>query len=325
MAEVGGFHEVQLNTDFRFGFRGGPGFFTNTIELDSGHEQRVSRRSAARRRYRFAYGIREQSELAEFQAFWIARRGNAYGWRLKDWNDYTTATDGTTAPDDEHEVIGTGDGAATQFQLVKRYTSGGIVRVRNLRKPVDATVVVAVDGVAQTEGVDFSVDTTTGLITFNSAPALATVISAGCEFDTPVRFMVQDDETIFMSLEAFKSGEVEGIEAIEILGTAIVYDEYFYGGGDGIALTTDISITPLTGNSLLITPDANDHAVILPDHTDLPLGAPYFHLDNGAATYSFNVCYPNAATVLKTIGARSFGIVGLNLNGGAKNWSVMAP
>ena len=45
---------------------------------------------------------------------------------------------------------------------------------------------VALDGVEQPSG--WSVDTTTGVVTFDGALAEAVAITAGFEFDVPVRF-----------------------------------------------------------------------------------------------------------------------------------------
>jgi uncharacterized protein (TIGR02217 family) len=326
MAEIGGFHEVQFPTNISMKSRGGPGFQTNIIELDSGHEQRVSRHlTAGQRRYNVAYGIREQGDLYTVQEFFIARRGHAYGFRYKDWTDYTTAANGRDDPDDEDEVIGTGDASETQFQLVKRYTSGGVIRVRNIRKPVSGTVVVALDGAAQTEGADFTVDTTTGIVTFSSAPGGSVVVSAGCEFDVPVRFAVGSEETLYANIEAYGSGTMESIELLEIMGDAIVQDEYFYGGAAEIDLTADISITPLTGRALAVNPDVNGHAIILTDPTDLEPGGPYHMIKNDSNSKTFNICYPDAGTTIVTVGASSWAIVCLSYDGGVKSWTVLAP
>jgi uncharacterized protein (TIGR02217 family) len=51
--------------------------------------------------------------MDELTAFFYARRGPAYGFRFKDWNDYLLT----------QEVIAHGDGATTVFQITKTYTS----------------------------------------------------------------------------------------------------------------------------------------------------------------------------------------------------------
>ena len=108
-------------------------------------------------------------------------------------------------------MIGTGDGATTAFQLVKRYASGSQTWERTITKPVVGSVTVAIDGVEQTTG--WSVDTTTGLITFTTAPATGATITAGFEFDVPVRF---DTDTLDVTLDIERLGSITSIPLLEI-------------------------------------------------------------------------------------------------------------
>ena len=110
------------------------------------------------------------------------------------------------------QAIGTGDGATTAFQLMKTYISGPASWVRKIAKPVDGTVRVAVAGVEQTSGI--IIDATTGLVTFASAPAAGAAITAGYEFDTPVRF---DTDALSINLASFAAGEIPSIPIVEVL------------------------------------------------------------------------------------------------------------
>src|SRR4029453_17117387 len=83
------------------------------------------------------------------------------------------------------QLLGTGDGTQTEFQLLKHYPSGSVIEVRTISKPVAGTVKVYLDGVEQLSG--WSVDTTTGLVTFSTAPAAGVEVTADFEFDVPVR------------------------------------------------------------------------------------------------------------------------------------------
>jgi uncharacterized protein (TIGR02217 family) len=60
-----------------------------------------------------------------------------------------------------------------------------VIEVRTITEPVAATVKVYLDGIQQLPG--WSVDTTTGLVTFSTAPALGVEVTAEFEFDVPVR------------------------------------------------------------------------------------------------------------------------------------------
>jgi TP901-1 family phage major tail protein len=112
------------------------------------------------------------------------------------------------------QFLGTGDGEAASFQLVKGYGDGAAVERRPVVKPVAGSVRVAIDGVEVTEG--FSVDLTTGIVTFavGHAPAEGTEIRAGFDYDVPVRF---DTDRIEIDLEAFRAGRIPSIPLIEVI------------------------------------------------------------------------------------------------------------
>jgi uncharacterized protein (TIGR02217 family) len=325
MAEVGGFHEdAKFPTNISYRSRVGVGFQTFITELDSGAEQRVSRGGQGRRRYNVAYGIRGKEDLQAVRDFWIGRLGNAYGFRYEDPWDKTTAADHTSDPSISDVVLGIGGGGIEQFALKKTYTSGTTVRTRMLRKPVANTTVLSSDLVELTEGVDFTVDTTTGLVTIDTTSYVGQTIRGGCQFDVPCAFRLTGEEALMMSIEDYGVGTSTDIPIIEILGDTIIDDEVPLGGGAEISLTADISITPATGRALGITPNASGHAIILPDHTDLEAGAPYFYLTNTSGSYTFKIQYP-AANDIVTVAVDSWAIVILTYESGIKTWSIFTP
>jgi uncharacterized protein (TIGR02217 family) len=205
------FHEIQFPTAIAFHSSAGPERKTEIVTLGSGFEERNAVWANSRRRYDVGYGVKTLDDLHAVIAFFEARTGRLVGFRFKDFADYKSCAPGeTVSPLDQS--IGTGDGTATQFQLIKTYTSGPSSWTRIIKKPVAGTVQVAVAGVEQTSGL--SVDTTTGLVTFASAPASAAAITAGFEFDTPVRF---DTDSLSINLSNFVAGEIPSIPLVEIL------------------------------------------------------------------------------------------------------------
>lgn len=204
------FHEAQFPTDISYGSSGGPKRLTQVVSLRSGFEQRNQVWAYSRRSYDAGVGIRSMNKLAEVLNFWEARSGPLHGFRWKDWADYKSGQP-QAAVTNADQIIATGNGVLTQFQLVKRYTNNGNEYARPIQKPVAGTTVVALNGVNQTSG--WSVNTTTGIITFTSAPGNGVIITAGFEFDVPVRFE-QDDLT--MSIEGFQAGAAQSIRIIEI-------------------------------------------------------------------------------------------------------------
>ncbi|PRX28672.1 TIGR02217 family protein [Meinhardsimonia xiamenensis] len=204
------FHEVRFPEDISRRARGGPERRTQVVTLASGEEERNASWANSRRRYDVAYGIRRADDLAIVVAFFEARNGRLYGFRFKDWADYKSCAP-SQAPSAIDQQIGTGDAVTRAFQLVKLYASGAQSWSRTITKPVAGTVRVAVDGVEQAGG--WSVDVTTGLVSFDTAPAEGAVITAGFEFDVPVRF---DTDTLDVTLDFERLGSITSIPLLEI-------------------------------------------------------------------------------------------------------------
>lgn len=282
-----GFHEVQFPDDIAYGSSGGPGFSTNVIVTDSGAEERVARWSESRHRYNIAYRIRTLDQLNIVIAFYLKRNGVANGFRYKDWQEFTSASNGRDAHTNADVSIGTGDASDTTFQLVQKYTDAVVTRTRIITKPVSGKVLIALAGVGQTEGADFTVNTTTGLITFTSTPGDGVNITAGYEFDVPVRFGEEVDALLSINYTSFEEGDIADIPLIEIVNEEPVDDEFYFGGAKTTSITGDISLTQIDGRVHLITPDSNGHKVFLPVKTNLKPGGPYFYFINGSGTNTF--------------------------------------
>lgn len=204
------FHDIRFPENISRGARGGPERRTQIVELASGDEERNASWANSRRRFDVAYGIRKADDLAAVIAFFEARGGRLYGFRFKDWSDYKSALP-SVAISHTDQSLGTGTGAATQFQLVKRYNSGAQTWTRTITKPVAGTLLVALNGVAQPSG--WTVDTTTGIITFTVAPGIGIAVTAGFEFDVPVRF---DSEAMDVTLDFERLGSITSIPLIEV-------------------------------------------------------------------------------------------------------------
>jgi uncharacterized protein (TIGR02217 family) len=148
-------------------------------------------------------------------AFFEERRGRLYGFRWRDRSDYTSGVPGASVtPLDQG--IGQGDGSNAAFQLIKTYGASFAPYAREILKPVQGTVRVAVAGVEKTAASDFTVDATTGTLTFTpmSIPPAGAAITAGYLFDVPVRF---DTDYLEIDLAAFEAGEIPKIPLIELL------------------------------------------------------------------------------------------------------------
>ncbi|HUF56385.1 MAG TPA: DUF2460 domain-containing protein [Thermohalobaculum sp.] len=206
------FHEVRFPAAISFGSSGGVQRRTEVVRLVNGYEERNTPWEQSRRRYDAGLGTRTLDDLDAVLAFFEARRGMLHGFRWKDWLDHKSCKP-SEVPGDADQALGTGDGAETVFQLFKHYAPGLNGYRRTIAKPVAGTVLVAVDGAALSEGPDFSVDTATGRVTLAAAPAAGAAVTAGFEFDVPVRF---DTDVVEVNLAAFEAGEVPSIPIVEV-------------------------------------------------------------------------------------------------------------
>ncbi|WP_343115786.1 DUF2460 domain-containing protein [Ostreiculturibacter nitratireducens] len=207
-----GFHEVRFPANLSFGSLGGPERRTEIVTLANGYEERNTPWAHSRRRYDAGVSMRSLDDVAELIAFFEARQGQLFGFRWKDWADYRSGQ-ATQAPGFEDQLIGQGDGVTRSFQLTKTYVSGGSSYVRPITKPVAGTVCLGLQGDRQQEGIHFDVDTTTGILSFEVPPAMNETITAGYEFDVPVRF---DIDRIQTSVASFHAGEVPSVPVVEV-------------------------------------------------------------------------------------------------------------
>ena len=209
------FHEVRFPVDIALGSRGGPERRTDVVLTGSGREERNARWLNSRRRYEAGYGAKTLAAIQAVVTFFEERRGKLYGFRWRDRLDFQSCAAGATpAPGDQ--AIGTGDGVTASFQLVKIYGAAFAPYTRVIAKPVAGSVRVAEAGVEKTGGVDFDVDSTTGVVTFRAGkiPAVGAAITAGFQFDVPVRF---DTDFLEVDLRAFEAGEIPKIPVVEIV------------------------------------------------------------------------------------------------------------
>ncbi|CAJ0851705.1 hypothetical protein AMST5_00458 [freshwater sediment metagenome] len=205
------FHEVRFPLDVSLNGRGGPERRTEIVTLGSNRESRNARWAHSRRRYEAGYGVKTLAQLAGVIAFFEERRGRLYGFRWRDRADFASCAPGATVgPGDQQ--IGSGDGVQRVFQLTKTY--GGVFApyIRSISKPVAGSVRIAVNGVERT-GSQFSVDGTTGLVTFGAAPPSGATVTAGFHFDVPVRF---DTDYLEIDMQAFEAGVIPKIPILEV-------------------------------------------------------------------------------------------------------------
>jgi len=208
------FHEVRFPVAISRGCSGGPERRTDIVVLGSGAEQRNARWADSRRAYNAGWGVKSLDDLHAVVVFFEERRGRLHGFRWRDPLDWKSCAPSAT-PTALDQPIGTGDGTRRSFRLCKTYGALHAPWQRRISKPVAGSVRIAVAGVLADDGSAFSVDTTTGLVTFTTAhtPPAGAAITAGFEFDVPVRF---DTDRLDVDLQGFRHGAIPSIPLVEI-------------------------------------------------------------------------------------------------------------
>jgi uncharacterized protein (TIGR02217 family) len=217
------FCECEFPRTVAFKAMGGPMFFTTVNKGFSGFEQRNQNWSVARGEWSInlntpspTFVATPQEYIDQLTAFFLVVGGQANGFRFKDHKDWTNGTN--------PQFVAVGDGYTTSFQLIKTYVAGNLSYTKNIYKPITSEVVNylgtyltdTVDvylngskqshalGYAATSGAAYSLDYTTGIITFVTAPGNGVVITSTYQYHFPVRF---DTDKLDIQLE---ESNVEG-------------------------------------------------------------------------------------------------------------------
>ncbi|WP_010137995.1 DUF2460 domain-containing protein [Oceanicola sp. S124] len=206
------FHEVRFPANLSFGSTGGPERRTEVVTLANGFEERNTPWQHSRRRFDAGVSMRSLDDVETLIAFFEARQGQLHAFRWKDWSDYKSCRPSAEV-DYRDQVIARGDGVTQSYQLLKTYTSGQQSYARPITKPVQGTVRAGVEDDELQDGLHYSVDVTTGLITFVTAPNEGMDVTAGFEFDVPVRF---DTDRIQTSVASFRAGDVPSVPVVEV-------------------------------------------------------------------------------------------------------------
>lgn len=229
------FHEIRFPLEISWGAVGGPSFFTTIGATQSGVEKRNQNWSIERRRWDVTHALKTQQDVDELLTFFLARKGRAFGFRFRDWNDYCTDMThlvgtgfGSAEPNpDTLPAVGVltpikayrlgtttnvGDSTTRDFQLVKEYLDSINPYARVIKKPVSSVATplrMFKNGVATTA---FTIDLTTGIVTFNVAPTGAESVTWEGYFDVPVRFESDDMQLQMQETNVNEWGPITVIE-----------------------------------------------------------------------------------------------------------------
>lgn len=171
------FLEQEIDREITQGMVAGPEFDVDVSGTPGGYSKRnYNGPECGIWKFVVPYNVKTNTIVASLREQFICAQGPLISFRLYN-PDFYSVTD---------EILGTGDGIEDDFQLIKTYTWGSISRVWNILKPITGTQVVKLDDVVQESG--WTVNTTTGIVTFASPPGVGVVVKASTQFCFPVRF-----------------------------------------------------------------------------------------------------------------------------------------
>ena len=325
------FHNVTFPDAISYSSEFGPSFKTLISETVSGREERIPLLEAARHRIDVNLNAVDVSRVSEVKRFAMMRQGSAFGFRVRDRSDYNSTPEGRDATDmggtdisRDDQVIGTGDGTTTEFQLTKRYTDGVSPNVvRTITHPRASSVLIEVDGSLVTPSGNWSVSDTTGIVTFTTAPATGEVIKAGFEFDVPVRFDQSVEDFLAINISDYDSADLPTLSMIEIIGETPGISDFYPGGANEFSFDSNTAISLAGGRVKTLTATATGLEIGLPAKGDLPMGADYFVINVPAASSDFDLTDTDTDTKIATLTADAVYIVSLGFDGsGNAAWIV---
>lgn len=169
-----------------YGWQVQPEFNTLIKQLRSGRERRRSLQEYVKHRYALPFNnITDAAYLSELKSVFLVCRGAAESFLVKDYSDFSA----------NHAVFGAGDGSETEFELFVVSTFGSANYARRIFYPINPVFYV--------DDTPVAASVADGVVTFDVAPGVGTVLSWSGEFRVPVRFAT---DTFPMTIDN-RSGE----------------------------------------------------------------------------------------------------------------------
>jgi uncharacterized protein (TIGR02217 family) len=222
---------VQFPTTIAVEYTGGAEYRVLVNRADSMSEQRMLLNTRPFHTYEISSGPKKPADKQALIQFWHARRGMAYAFRLKDWNDYSTNPAPTNASTSflytNNQLLANLDN--THFQLQVTYQDSASSLVRKIECPVYGTsptknfVGILLYKAASTtplvEGTDYTVDYVGnaagfGVVTLTTPDSTNPYYWNG-EWDVPCRFDTQGMKMGRVENTSFLWDGIQMVEAFQ--------------------------------------------------------------------------------------------------------------
>lgn len=195
------FHNVNLPSYIEIFAVATIEFSTICASTKSGREVRNAISLRPKRTYQLKDCRLSRTQFEIFNSFFYARCGKRYAFRLKDHFDYKV----------KKQLIGKGDGAIKEFQLVKIYQDSKAPYIREITKPLGKSVSIFTD---EDKVVPEEINLKTGKIKLSNALSENTELFANFEFDVPVRF---DKDSFQYSFNQDGTISLDDVRLVEVL------------------------------------------------------------------------------------------------------------
>lgn len=288
-----GFHDVEFPREIiGRGSRMVLSHRVEVTELASGHEQAIAFWENGRRTWDVSSGVQSLADVTTVQAFVRARGGAANSFKIWDPLDNNTnpanpSLNGQPGTRDQPTSPLAGDGTTTVFQLVKVYEPSGVPKHVPITLPTQGTVSIWVNGALQTEGTNYTLDYSTGRVTFATAPSIGHVVEWSGEFLIRARFSSDTSRAMSAGVDGWDLGQVPAIEIVEVLDAepSVVGDINMLGGVERV-FSASFVLSPSDGGTFVLSASTTGLYVQLPDPATFPPGLLYFWvLNDGAAAF----------------------------------------
>lgn len=183
---------------------------TDIVDFDTGKNQRNQVWSRPKRRWVLPYNVL----LQEYRDNLIKLFGRAHGGYNIFLFEYPYDRDCALT-----ECSITAIEAQVDFQLIKSYYISESETWNENKTRIQSGDIfqptIKIDGVTKTEGVDYTLNDDTGVVTFGAAPGAGKVLTANYRFYYPVRFDADVYEESMPWKEIWDMGDIPIVEEIE--------------------------------------------------------------------------------------------------------------
>jgi uncharacterized protein (TIGR02217 family) len=208
------FHDVLFPKEISQGAKGGATWSTTKVTASSGWTQKNQDWAYPKHIYDVSHILNTEARRKQLKDFALLRRGQANSFRFRDPFEYDVGKAWVNGVRDFVSIhnFDVGTGAKTVFQLAIKYQDAAATLTRPITKPVVGAVRIYVNNALKIEGTDYTLDYTTGKVTFTAAPALGLAVGWAGTFDLHVSF--ESDEAL-MQLDAPNTGKWDAIRVVE--------------------------------------------------------------------------------------------------------------